>query len=256
MPTDSPGTAAEGVEKAKRWALLLVGGAAVQQVGWWSLYTELGLWCGLLGGAAVLVGALGFDRTEGHVDWSDRPYTAEERREENESRRAAGLAELPEGATTGGGLFRFFFWPLLAVYGFCGALATGNSADCPALGTDEGWGERADHGDCGVAAGGSLPNLIFLLGLLVPVRAELVAMRAELVAMGPIYQMNPETVLEQVTTEQADATDRTARDAEARRPKKQRAKKKKKKPEPVQTTSNPMTDSTMDFMDSSSEGED
>ena len=71
----------------------------------------------------------------------------------------------------------------------------------------------------------------------------------------PIYQMNLETgALEQVTTEQADATDRTSRDAEARKlaSKKQRAKKKKA--EPVQTTSNPMMD--MDFMDSSSQGED
>eukprot|EP01045_Picozoa_sp_COSAG04_P046747 COSAG04_NODE_17109_length_479_cov_0.763158_1_plen_35_part_01 len=31
----SPRTAAADVEKARRWALLLVGGAAVQQVGWW-----------------------------------------------------------------------------------------------------------------------------------------------------------------------------------------------------------------------------
>ena len=27
----------------------------MQQLGWWSLYGDLGLWCGLLGGAAVLV---------------------------------------------------------------------------------------------------------------------------------------------------------------------------------------------------------
>ena len=69
----------------------------------------------------------------------------------------------------------------------------------------------------------------------------------------PIYQMNLETgALEQVTTEQADATDRTSRDAEARKlaSKKQQVKKKKKA-EPVQTTSNPMMD--MDFMDSSEE---
>ena len=73
----------------------------------------------------------------------------------------------------------------------------------------------------------------------------------------PIYRRNLETgALEQVTTEQADATDRTSRDAEARKSasKKQRATKNKKKAEPVQTTSNPMMD--MDFMDSSSEGED
>ena len=95
MLGDSPGTAAAGVEKAKRWAVLLVGGAAVQQLGWWSLYSELGLWCGLLGGAAVLVGALGFDCGVAHsVHWNcmSRPYTAEERREENERRTAAASA--------------------------------------------------------------------------------------------------------------------------------------------------------------------
>ena len=57
-----------------------------------------------------------------------------------------------------------------------GALATWRSAGCPALGTDEGWGERADHGDCGFAAtcaGLSLPCLLLLLW---EVRNELVAM--------------------------------------------------------------------------------
>jgi len=80
----------------------------------------------------------------------------------------------------------------------------------------------------------------------------------------PIYRRNLETgALEQVTTEQADATDRTSRDAKARKSasKKEKEKekeknknknKKKQKVEPVQaTTSNPMMD--MDFMDSSEE---
>ena len=68
----------------------------------------------------------------------------------------------------------------------------------------------------------------------------------------PIYQMNLETgALEQVTTEQADATDRTSRDAEARKSVSKKQRAKKKKAEPVQTTSNPMMD--MDFMDSSEE---
>ena len=80
----------------------------------------------------------------------------------------------------------------------------------------------------------------------------------------PIYRRNLETgALEQVTAEQADATDRTSHDAKARKSasKKEKEKekekeknknKKKQKVEPVQaTTSNPMMD--MDFMDSSEE---
>ena len=44
-------------------------GVVVTQAGWWSLYSDLGLWCGLLGGAAMLVGALGFDRgVAGHSE--------------------------------------------------------------------------------------------------------------------------------------------------------------------------------------------
>ena len=34
------------LRKARRWLALFVGGAAVQQIGWWSLYCDLGLWCG------------------------------------------------------------------------------------------------------------------------------------------------------------------------------------------------------------------
>ena len=184
MLGDSPGTAAADVEKAKRWAVLLVGGAAVQQVGWWSLYSELGLWCGLLGGAVVLVGARGFDcGVAGHSqDWRDRLYTAEERREVNERRRAAGKGDVPEGVGKGGG--RGLFWAFLALYAGLSVWATTvSAAKCPALGTDEGWGERygtqPSFWSCGpqsimIGAGLSLPCL--LLVLLWPVRKELVAM--------------------------------------------------------------------------------
>jgi len=313
------------LRKAKRWALLLVVGAAAQQVGWWSLYSDLGLWLGLLGGAAVLAGALGFDRgVAGH------------------SVQPRGLAEA--------------VWPLfLFFYAICGALATVlSAAGCPALGTAsvghcqcsgrtnnagegrdcsdiyagehwcytepglcddgarsgkvvdsewsylacyEGWGDRASGG-CGAAAGVAgfftLPVLLFLLGC-VGVELEVMGQNPHAIvapivpsspavprctqperqahkqegagealsnpvfgapaAPQPIYQMNMETgALEQVTTEQADATDRTSRDAEARKSASKKQRAKKKKAEPVQTTSNPMMD--MDFMDSSSEVED
>ena len=49
-----------------RSGYLLLCGAAVQQCGWWSLYGDLGLWCGLVGGAVVLAGAVGFDCALGH----------------------------------------------------------------------------------------------------------------------------------------------------------------------------------------------
>eukprot|EP01045_Picozoa_sp_COSAG04_P015533 COSAG04_NODE_1233_length_7642_cov_5.063900_5_plen_585_part_00 len=166
----------ERVEKAKRWApvLLLAVGAAVQQVGWWSLYSDLGLWCGLLGGAAVLAGALGFDRgTADHSeDWNDRPYTADERRVENERRRAEGMGRTPEEKEGR----RWPFWRFLAGYALFGAAATGLSAGaCPALGTDD--SSAAGYGDCSFAAvfvGLSLPFLIFFLWV---VCVELVAMR-------------------------------------------------------------------------------
>ena len=48
-------------EKDKRWPLLLIAGALVQQVGWWSLYSELAVGCSLLGGAALVASAIGFD---------------------------------------------------------------------------------------------------------------------------------------------------------------------------------------------------
>ena len=156
MLGDSPGTTAADVEKAKRWAVVLVGGAAVQQVGWWSLYSELGLWCGLLGGAAVLVGAFGFDRVAGHSeDWQLQP--------------------------TAQGGNNFSGW-ILVFYAVAGAAATVLSAAfCPALGTDEGWRKRADHGDlgpatCGYAAVCAGLSLLLLVVLLCVVGGELVAM--------------------------------------------------------------------------------
>jgi hypothetical protein len=50
------------IRQATRWPCLMVLGAAVSQAGWWSLYGDLGLWGGVIGGALVLVGFLGFDR--------------------------------------------------------------------------------------------------------------------------------------------------------------------------------------------------
>ena len=48
--------------EAKRWLQLIAAGTAVQQAGWWSVFGDLGLGLGLLGGAVVLVGAKGFDK--------------------------------------------------------------------------------------------------------------------------------------------------------------------------------------------------
>jgi hypothetical protein len=101
-------------------ALLLLCGAAVQQCGWWSLYGNLGLWCGLVGGAAALAGAVGFDRAPGH-NW-----------------------EIGD---------RCGFWGFLGLYALCGALATLFSAlaDCPTTGS---WGDRWDQ-CAGTSAGTS-----------------------------------------------------------------------------------------------------
>eukprot|EP01045_Picozoa_sp_COSAG04_P006627 COSAG04_NODE_330_length_16594_cov_25.794146_1_plen_359_part_00 len=157
--------------KAICWLMLLGGGVAVQQFGWWSLYSDLGLWCALLGGAVVLAGALGFDcGVAGHSeDW--RPCD---------------------------------FWCCLFGYAVFGAIATVLSAAfCPALGTDdsstagtdegwdgfgeapslrpgaegEGWVGRAG-GNCGapVCAGALLFTLLFLFFLLINVCLALGAM--------------------------------------------------------------------------------
>jgi hypothetical protein len=41
--------------------LLVLCGGAVQHIGWWSLYGDLGLWCGAIGGIMLVVGGCGFD---------------------------------------------------------------------------------------------------------------------------------------------------------------------------------------------------
>ena len=164
--------------------MLLVVGAAAQQVGWWSLYGTLALWCGLDGLVSMVVWALGFDCGVAHSgDWNctsqpytGRPYTPEERREENKRRRAAGLGELPDGARKRG--LRGLFWASLAVYLSWGGLATILlAAFCPSTGTDEDWGERAGHHKCGNSA-------LFAFFSLLPVCVLLHAVGSELVAMG------------------------------------------------------------------------
>ena len=160
MLGDSPGTAAADVEKAKRWALLLVGGAAVQQVGWWSLYSELGLWGGIIGGVWCLAGAVGF------------------------------------GPATGAGcsvrvisLSRWCFWPSFLIYAGFSCIVTLCVSQCPVLGTEWGWGERYDsrstptqqHPDglvitsrvCGWSAVFAGFSLLFLFCTLMNVRALL-----------------------------------------------------------------------------------
>ena len=44
---------------ATRCACTMLLGGALSQAGWWSLYGDLGLWGGVIGGALILVGALG-----------------------------------------------------------------------------------------------------------------------------------------------------------------------------------------------------
>ena len=195
------------------WALLLLCGAAVQHAGWWPLYGDLGLWCGLIGGAMALAGAVGFDcGVPGHSRWWtwERPYTAEERREFNFERRQSWFnePELPANATKLG--LRGDFWFFLAGYAVFGAAATGLSAAfCPATGTvpasgnrkwddwvppaeaapdaagrEYGWGDRweADPTGKDVGCGGAAIcaglSLVFLLFLLCnTVCSELGAMR-------------------------------------------------------------------------------
>lgn len=128
--------------------LLLLCGVAVQQAGLWSLYGDLGLWCALIGGVVVLVGAVGLDRDPGHAarvpskhDWRDRPHTADERREIDRRRRERNerggcphKPGLPANAEKLG--LRGLFWICLCSYAFLGAIATGVSvAFCPTTGT-------------------------------------------------------------------------------------------------------------------------
>jgi hypothetical protein len=109
-------------------ALLLLCGAAVQQYGWWSLYGDLGLWCGLVGGAAALAGARGRRH-----NWHER--------------------------------YRGWFWFFIVCYAVCGALATGFSAnaDCPTTGS---WGDRWDRcEDPGLVLAFAFVSLLFLSAL-------------------------------------------------------------------------------------------
>ena len=207
----------QGLCGATRWALLLLCGVAVQQAGLWSLYGDLGLVCGLIGGAMVLAGAVGFDRDPGHAarvpskhDWRTRPYTADERREINQARNNKGMQDLPADAKKQG--LRFFFWYCLFGYAVFGALATGWSAAwalCPATGTvpasgnpgkdtwvppaeatpdavgrEYGWGDRfeAESGRCmhGVMCTSfSLPFLLLVLGIAVTTERVVAAAEEE-----------------------------------------------------------------------------
>ena len=174
--------AQDSLPRAKRWALLLLCGAAVQQAGWWSLYGDLGLGCGLLGGVMVFVGAVGFDcGVPGHSGGWTRGRGAE-----------------VEG-------WRSTFWAFLFLYAICGAGATGlSAANCPATGTvpasgtphrddwvppaeatpdaagrEYGWGDRfeAGGGVLGIAAACAAFSLLWLLVVLGVVSSELGAMR-------------------------------------------------------------------------------
>ena len=169
-------------EKDKRWPLLLIAGALVQQVGWWSLYSELAVGCSLLGGAALVASAIGFDEgMAGHsLDWR-RPYTLEERRKINERRRGNDLSELRASRKKSGNDGRFGI--SILIYGACALFATGfSAANCPAMGTGEGWFERVDHVHDGASCGAALViacvSLLCLTPPLYYVRKELAAMRA------------------------------------------------------------------------------
>ena len=154
----------QGLCGATRWALLLLCGVAVQQAGLWSLYGDLGLVCGLIGGAMVLAGAVGFDRDPGHAarvpskhDWRTRPYTADERREINQARNRRSKPDLPADATKPG--LRVEFWLFLLFYAVLDAAATGNSAACcPATGTVPRDGHRAARMSSWVPPAEATPN--------------------------------------------------------------------------------------------------
>ena len=132
-PPEGQPTPPRGCIPASDWLLLLLlCGGIVTQYGWWSLYGDLGLWCGLVGGAMVLAGAVGFECTPGHsAEWN-----------------------------------RDLFWCCLFFYALLGAFATWFSADlCPDTGSSKDWGDRF-HEDCGIAtilAGGSLLCLLIAL---------------------------------------------------------------------------------------------
>ena len=47
--------------KRRVHVLLVLCGGVAQHIGWWSLYADLGLWCGVIGGIMFVVGGCGFD---------------------------------------------------------------------------------------------------------------------------------------------------------------------------------------------------
>jgi hypothetical protein len=191
--------------------LLLLCGGAVQQAGWWSLYGDLGLWCGLIGGAMAVAGAAGFDcGVPGHSDdWFGRPVTDEERQEINRERRESVVSCCGQTAKRLQKMRRSHLWYGLVMYVGLGAVASSRSpADCPATGTvpasgdphnddwvppaeaapdaagreygwrDRFWAMRAGFwAGCGIQAAGALLPLLLLLGVLDIVYTELVAMR-------------------------------------------------------------------------------
>ena len=146
------------------WALLLLCGAAAQQAGLWSLYSGMALWCGLIGGAMGLVGAVGFECcVPGHsAYWTWN-------------------GEVPR--------LRGAFWHFLLVYIVFGALAILFSADfCPVeaphVAGRHDWGDRYRRRGLGERGGGCVAaavcagvSLLSLLGVLFIVYKELGAMR-------------------------------------------------------------------------------
>jgi hypothetical protein len=176
--------------KAKCWLVPLLCSVVVPQVGWWSLYSDLGLWCAIIGGVLMLVGGTGFNiGTPGHSEyWHDVS--------DNVLQPTFNVGQL---------IYGFF---LLFLTGFF----TGFSASCPARGTvpangdpmdDEwvlpeaasanataggreyGWGDRWDTGgpcscECrgtAIGAGILLPLTLYWLQLVV--LEELSCMRAK-----------------------------------------------------------------------------
>ena len=111
---------AEAASRAARYrprrigfAVLLLLGAAVSMVGWWSLNGDLGLWGGVVGGVLMLVGGLGFDSA--HWGWCEEP----------QYRRLSSCL-----ACSGDG--RQSFWTFLFIYAMGGTAATiFSAANCP-----------------------------------------------------------------------------------------------------------------------------
>ena len=135
-------------QTAGKYSGLLLWGAAVQQCGWWSLYGDLGLWCGLVGGVAALAGAVGFDCAPGH-NWA--------------------------------GDVRRDFWIGLFAYALCGATATGLSALVGQCSWGDRWAEWLQQCECeyptGILLFFTFLSLLFLLLVLGAMREELGRMR-------------------------------------------------------------------------------